>query len=435
MSIKDIEELCCSYTHDDDDIEKLEYNQELKQLLQINIPNIISNNKYFTYQIVDLLSKLSYGKQLVIDNLNLILLNSDSILLKKVLGFGKEYEQLIIIYIENNIESIINNIPLFDIPASLLVLKDKFVHNETKIKIEQFIVNNFEKIMDTTLHNENNKSQKYYRLSNIKILLDYCDKNIAHDLLNNNYYQLYNHSYKFDHFLIFNLCKKYGIAFDRSIEDLICDCVDNEDNKLITIIVEILKKLSHTKQIPVSEMEFIGSGVTTASIKIDDIIFKIGTGLKTYNCPESELIINSLYQIVITTNNGEKYLLDIQPFLNTNWYIEKGEVEVNEILYYIYSSLRKKRSVWTDISEKNVGLLEQNGSKRYFIFDKDYIFREGAENITIGNARYGKFEERYMNEQEQNNNIQECSILSSESETDKIVDSNNEDNLFNKKRK
>ena len=79
--------------------------------------------------------------------------------------------------------------------------------------------------------------------------------------------------------------------------------------------------------------------------------------------------------------------------------------------------------------------MEQNGNKRYFIFDKDYIFREGAENITIGNARYGKFEERYMNEQEQNDNIQECSILSSESETDKIVDSNNEDNLFNKKRK
>lgn len=405
MKYEEIEQICCGYSVSENVIFEFENNNNSRQDLIKYIDKIISSNKeYSLNEIVDFLLRLSYGDTLILRNIDTIVAFSNSFCLKKLLSF-ESIKESTITAIQQCIDDLLNNMYFLDLASLLDILSGVQLNDETNTKIRKYIVNNLDKIIDSTLERVDLQNEdKYYNLSAIQTIIEFLSTSEINRVLTAKKDRIYELSYDFDKLKIFLLCEKYQVPMDKKFDEVIRDCFTTTDLEIINKFKQLLVNLIADEKCTIDDIEVIGKGATTTAIKVGNQVLKVGKNIKQYengnkqNEISHKLFLESSYRDIVCTNDGCSYLFEIQPYVDSKWYLNKSEDEIFDITYSIYAHLRSDKIAWNDPAERNIGVIIKDEKKRYVIFDKDYIYSVYDKNKIRPNAFLRKYEKKYENE-------------------------------------
>lgn len=212
------------------------------------------------------------------------------------------------------------------------------------------------------------------------------------------------------------------------------------------MISKLIEELCEHENKDIEDIEYGGSGFFNFNVKIGDYILKLGEERESEDIPNDRRILKPLVRQQTNAERNENIpnlFIEIQNVVDTKWTEGLTKEEIDEELYKIYSELRNRGKVWTDIKAENLGrlikpnkenfdieVLNENGeietrelrTNNYaigfngeepeeilepgelVIIDTEYVFREGAEYKNPRGSRFTEFERRYEKEKQQLNN-------------------------------
>lgn len=212
------------------------------------------------------------------------------------------------------------------------------------------------------------------------------------------------------------------------------------DKQIVIAIATIIRELmaKSNGDINIKDIELVGVGTYSQSVKIGDYILKIGSERATEYIPNDKRILQPIIRQFIEPeeeNNrnlfNENNFIEVQNVVDTKWWHGMSENEIDDILYKIYEEMRDRGRVWCDVKKANVGRLIKPNKINYKYRDIDGVekdlrptksatgFRdkeepdeilEAGEYVIIDtdliyvnknqiNLSYNKFEKRYQNTQ------------------------------------
>ena len=179
------------------------------------------------------------------------------------------------------------------------------------------------------------------------------------------------------------------------------------------------------ERVKLSDIEF-RSGAYSSVLIIGDKVLKLGSR-ETKRFPNNPYIVTPLLRREVNIN-GDTCFVEVTERVDTSKEISEEE------LYELYRNISNLGLVWTDVHQRNVGMLLKDNIIHFsenidpsdevlglgerkgefvlkkgslVVLDSDFIFDEeelGDTIIVPENSLYLKFEERYQNEYNKNNN-------------------------------
>ena len=182
------------------------------------------------------------------------------------------------------------------------------------------------------------------------------------------------------------------------------------DDETLCQIQSIVDKFSSIQNIEKLQIKQVVVGCSSRVFKIGDYVLKIGGRRARDHVPSHRRILKSIImeKTNITHKKGvPRLILEVQEETDANWYKGMSEQEINDIIYTVYSDIRKDNIFWLDTKKENVGRLlkpnEINNSEKlsdgeYVVIDKDCIIPFERENDFPKKSMASKFELRYRKE-------------------------------------
>lgn len=157
-----------------------------------------------------------------------------------------------------------------------------------------------------------------------------------------------------------------AVVYGTIINELVC--ATNENRK-----IESKNTGELVEEVKVEDFSEVGHGSFSKVYKIGDFVLKVDiqnrSGIKRVNpvIKNHPRILQPLIRGIIDDGKDSRYI-EVQNLIDTNWYENMTDDEIEEVLYTIYSELRDSGLVWNDIKKNNVGkLLKPNKSNLTFI--------------------------------------------------------------------
>ncbi len=210
------------------------------------------------------------------------------------------------------------------------------------------------------------------------------------------------------------------------------------DNKylgdLYDVFIKVFEELLENQNLNLVDISYPEFGASTAAFIVGDKVLKIGSKRITYKIPYHPRILQPLIRVNLenfiprSTTDLLPVVIEVSEKVDTNCYISEDEI------YEVYKELRNDGIIWTDVSFENVGrLLKEN--KRWYnknlayniealgientgninyeelnegeivICDTDFLYKEDDFNIIFASELAKKFENKYINELNENKNI------------------------------
>lgn len=272
-------------------------------------------------------------------------------------------------------------------------ISDMISNNIFDIDINSYINDNFEAII-------NNNTEGIYSLYFINRILKLTEENLSilNEHISNNMKLLVEIS-----------LKPYFRCFNHKNKDY---------NSLISIIAMLINELCDVECVRYTDIEFGNSGTFTNTIIIGSKVLKISDRRFTYHIPNNMRILKPLIRVNLEDYSDIKGVIEVANKVDTNVNLS------NEELYILYKELRKRKIVFTDLKNENLGyLLKDNNynwgkqlsdileSRGLFqdesialkkgeivIIDTDFIYQEDDPNIVYASSLSKSFECDYQKE-------------------------------------
>ena len=187
--------------------------------------------------------------------------------------------------------------------------------------------------------------------------------------------------------------------------------------KELPFIKQLIKELTKSTQINLSDIIPLTKGANNVPYKIGDKVLKIGSSRRTFNINDNKRFLKPLYRKDIKLDDKNILYLEITQYVDTNNI-------TNEDVYQIYQELREQNIYWLDPKPENLGRLTKENRIYYpgitsvdilstgyktkddtilppgelIILDNDYIFTE-EELIKLNLLKViknNKYERRYQ---------------------------------------
>lgn len=187
--------------------------------------------------------------------------------------------------------------------------------------------------------------------------------------------------------------------------------------KELPFIKQLIKELTKSTQINLSDIIPLTKGANNVPYKIGDKVLKIGCSRRTFNINDNKRFLKPLYRKDIKLDDKNILYLEITQYVDTNNI-------TNEDVYQIYQELREQNIYWLDPKPENLGRLTKENRIYYpgitsvdilstgyktkddtilppgelIILDNDYIFTE-EELIKLNLLKViknNKYERRYQ---------------------------------------
>ena len=152
------------------------------------------------------------------------------------------------------------------------------------------------------------------------------------------------------------------------------------------IIDELLKRADNGKNM--DAVEQIGKGCYSVVYKIGDLVLKVGRRRCT-EIPNHRRILKPIIRRQISDVSDEDNFIEIQNYVETNWYKGMKSEDINKVLEGIYYELLEDGVVFGDVKPENVGkLIRPNTTHEYDLCHNEISPPERATGI-IGKDKGG----------------------------------------------
>ena len=302
----------------------------------------------------------------------------------------------------------INNMHYFqfknDFSDVIKLLKDNYSNDELfSIEfINEFIKCDFKENSYKTLYRNLKKEEKEYLIK--KCIKDNKDISRFISVIEEENKQIIYDNIKK---IVYNcdniLSLKEGIKDNNESLKYVNEYIDNNPLKLtegityqvfgehdnITSEIILLMLVLYKDNVKYSQINYISKGLTSFVYEVGNIILKIQTNRNT-NIIYDNPYINKSIVFKEIENKFCNYYIEISMKADT-----KRKVS-HEQLYDLYKNIRDLGLIWTDVSFRNVGYLND----KLVIIDTDYIYKEN-EDYKHTNGSYSKeYEKKYRLEKQ-----------------------------------
>lgn len=156
---------------------------------------------------------------------------------------------------------------------------------------------------------------------------------------------------------------------------------NSEKALLMQMIIDEL--LQHSKSgNTVDDIKYIGSGSFSSAYKVGDFVLKTGSYRECESIPNHRRILQPIIRTSMEYSDDTRYpllignrrssFIEVQNLVDTHWYKDMSQEEINTVLFEIYSDMRSEGLVWYDVKCNNVGrLLRPNTSHILYMDIKD----------------------------------------------------------------
>lgn len=241
------------------------------------------------------------------------------------------------------------------------LVEDKNVSKDLKDNLQISIKDNLENIL----------ANSYFTMNTINNLLKFGG--LKEEILNKKD-NIINNIYGLSVPDFYNYCKNNNFPIELDLDKYISLILkDNQalkynnseaakaSNELsVWVVKKVIQEMAEYQGITPFDVETLGNGYYANVFKIGDFAIKIGDyRANTENIPYSKHLIQPLLRQKL---KGGLYI-EVQNIVDTKWYEELSEEEIEEVLFQMYVKLRKDGIIWKDIRKENVGrLLKRNTS-------------------------------------------------------------------------
>lgn len=132
------------------------------------------------------------------------------------------------------------------------------------------------------------------------------------------------------------------------------------------IVGSFIEDIMKHEGVSYDELRLIGEGSTSTNVKIGEYVLKIGHSRRTSVIKNHERILQPVIRREIPTGEeGEGLFLEVQNFVEADWYKKIPSQDIFRVLYAVYKDLRDAGLVWTDVKMSNVGRLIKDNRVTY----------------------------------------------------------------------
>lgn len=143
-----------------------------------------------------------------------------------------------------------------------------------------------------------------------------------------------------------------------------------------TVIDELLEQTGEDSRM--EDVKKIGEGYYSTTYKVGNYALKIGMGRNNYTIPNHRRILKPIVRTKIGTGflqknatNETAEFMEVQNLIETQWWENMTEEEIEQVLFDIYSELRNDGLIWVDVKKDNIGKLLKSNTSHVFYLDID----------------------------------------------------------------
>ena len=245
--------------------------------------------------------------------------------------------------------------------------------------ITNLLIDNFEKIIkansyDTELLNE------YRKLGIDKERLRSIQEDVINELSGNNFISFIQSANQYE-----GLQVKFDYnSFTRQL--LKKDEKVMQDEVAIQMVSRLIQELCKHEGLDISQIEYGGIGNFNTNLKIGEYVLKIASkdkksNRRTVKIRNDKRIIRPILRQqtnIQRRKNIPNLFIEIQDYVDTNWFDGLSEKQIQEALYSIFSELMDRGLRWTDIKPENIGRLRKPNAGTYTVDGKEQISSDYA---------------------------------------------------------
>lgn len=143
-----------------------------------------------------------------------------------------------------------------------------------------------------------------------------------------------------------------------------------------TVIDELLEQTGENSSM--KDVKEIGKGVYSTTYKVGNYALKVGIERNNYIIPNHRRILKPIVRTKIKSGflqkdatNDTATFMEVQNLIDTQWWEDISEGEVEQVLFDIYSELRNDGLIWVDVKPDNIGKLLKPNTTHVFYLDID----------------------------------------------------------------
>lgn len=274
--------------------------------------------------------------------------------------------------LSDNIGSIYNGIGLcgvYDIMEKIPHFPMYKSENPSIQKIDEFLADNIEQIANTKFEKRNFEFRFFFNMERFK---NEIGKRGPNFFIN----------FPVDYYTTFDDCKKIADSiFGRfTPENFAKIKYGQHDEKKALVIQTLIEELLEQSgcDLDMENVSKIGNGVYSTVYKVGNYALKIGIGRNNDTIPNHRRLLKPIVRTHIgngafnsSSANNTATFIEVQNLIETNWWKNMKEEEVEQVLFNIYSELRNDGLIWMDVKEDNVGRLLKPNTSNVFYLDID----------------------------------------------------------------
>lgn len=188
---------------------------------------------------------------------------------------------------------------------------------------------------------------------------------------------------------------------DLQLEDFIKALYsDIKDDTSVKMLEIFYKEIMDRQNLNIKDIQLLGKGWFSNSYKIGQFVLKLGKVRLTEMIPYHKRILQPLLRQNTNPNDDNNLFIEIQNVVDSDWYKDMSEEQIQEELYKIYKEMRKDGVVWTDLKKENIGRLIKPNRTNYYTetlegnIDDEKTLRIVTKELEVSDDAVGIFDRK-----------------------------------------